>query len=339
MPVHWDDIIGRPATFPPTAHTPVAADITDLDAQVWGPDQIAAGAITPGKLGLAEVDDWNDATDLGFYTSKAHTPNAPTDSANRYVGYTIPTGNALAARQVLFEGLVSTAARSWVRYRSADGVWGEWTVGVPWDGTVPSLEIPDGSITTQKLADGAVTADKQGLVMVDDWNDARAPGIYSCLAHTPNAPTDSTFRYSGIVLPTGLSKAAHQIVWLDTANASGEVMHHRYSNSAGTWGEWVEAHPWDGSTGGGGGSEVPSAAGYSRIPSTPQGETSVVTVTFPAGLFSSAPSVVLGLDTQRPHERFVGVRNVTATSFDAYFDNVGAATAINVHWIARERDA
>ena len=72
-----------------------------------------------------------------------------------------------------------------------------------------------------------------------DWNDIRDPGFVTDNGHGLNAPTDTAYRYTGIVIPTGLDNSCHQFAWIGVTTAARQPeMFHRYSSAAGAWGPW-----------------------------------------------------------------------------------------------------
>ena len=228
VPVFWDEIIGKPSTFTPAAHTHEIADISGLAAAL------------EAKISRRVVADWNDVDGTGFFTAPGSTPNAPTVTTFSYAGFAVETaGGGLLVSARLGSTNLANHSVQWFRYRSAAGTWGSWVQGKPWDGS-GGAELGPGSITTEMLADGAVIPPKLGMLEISDWNEARATGFYVGVAHAANAPIDSAFKFAGVVMPTLLSQAAHQIVWLSTNSAAYHAYYHRYSLSSGSWGAWAK---------------------------------------------------------------------------------------------------
>ena len=100
---------------------------------------------------------------------------------------------------------------------------------------------------------------------------------------------------------------------------------------AGTWGP-LEFHE-DGTMTG-----LPAVAGGRvSVPADDGTAGSPVTVTFPAGLFNSAPAVTLTADSSNPSSiSGVTVRSVTTTSADIRLLRTGSFNTV-VHWVAIER--
>lgn len=260
----WADILNKPSTFTPSAHTHPSSQITDFSSAVDARVNALVPAATTSQSGKVELAT-NAETQAGTLSSRAVTPASLT-------ARTATESRTGLARLATFWEAVLTPT-------SID----------------PSIDVDNTIMTPQRVMDmleGYVpAAGYTGTsLQVDDWNDATRVGFYSGFQTAQNSPPTSN-QVVGLVhnggygshSSGGFGTIVQEVV--EVATTPSALRTFRRSGFDGTWTAWEEING------------APSWASITGKPSTFPSTWATVSgkpSTFPPSSHSHAWSTITG---------------------------------------------